>query len=300
MATQEQFLEWEGNIQKTWQAVTEAKKDYSKLLFNQAGSTRAQENHRSLGTSGMMVDWDGQVSYDDIANGYASEYRHGKKSTGVQIQRELFDDKEYQQIKAYVKAKAYGVHKTLQYDAVSVLNNAFSSSYTGPDSVALCNASHHNVPGDDAQSNTDTLDLNVPNLETVRNRMTQFKDDRGDIMEVFGNLLIVGDAWHKTAKQIVGSEKEAYTADNQINADDDLNYLYIPRITGNKWFLVNKDEMLNGSGFNWYTRRDPRKLERDMSNPNGDFDYEIYKWKAVGRWSYGWDNWFFIYGNNPA
>lgn len=297
--TREQFLDLEGNIQKVWDAYLQNKKNYIPLLFSEMNSTRAQENHHSVGAFGRMQDWDGTVHYDSFDNGYDNTYRHNKKSTGVQVERELWEDLEYSRIKQRVTNVAYGVHKTLQHDAISVFNNAFSSSYTGPDNVALCSASHHLVPDDDAQSNTDTLDLTISNLETVRNRMTQFKDDRGDVMEIFGNLLIVGDYWHKIAKQIVGSEKEAFTAENQLNADDDLNYIYVPRITGKKWFFASSDAMKNGNGLNFFMRRDPRKLERDMPT-NGDFDTEVMKWKAVGRWSYGWDNWFCLYGNNPA
>jgi hypothetical protein len=293
--TREQFLELEGNIQKVWDAYYKNKVDYLPKMFNQATSTRAQENHRSVGAFGRMIDWTGTVAYDTMANGYEKTYRHGKKSTGVQVERELYDDMEYERIKSRVNNVAYGVYKTLQVDGASVFNNAFNAAVVGPDSVSLCSAAHHLTPNDDAQSNTNTLDMTIDNIETVLLAMRGFKDDRGDIMDVQGDLVMCGTYWAKTAKQIFGSQKEAYTADNQVNAYSDINYIVNPYITGKKWFVANSDILKGGDGLNFFMRRDPKKLERDS-----DFDTEVLKWKAVGRWSYGWDNWFALFGNNPA
>jgi hypothetical protein len=56
--------------------------------------------------------------------------------------------------------------------------------------------------------------------------------------------------------------------------------------------------MKDGTGFNFFLRRDPRKLERDKNLDQGDFDTEVLSWKSVGRWTKGWTNWFFIACNN--
>jgi phage major head subunit gpT-like protein len=293
--TREQFIELEGNIQKVFDAYFKEKKDYLPKMFNVTTSTRAQETHFGIGAMGRMTDWAGTVAYDALAKGYEKAYRHGKKSTGLQIERELYDDKEYEQIKARTNRIAYGVQKTLQVDGASVFNNAFNTNYTGPDGDPLCDADHKIVPGADDQSNTNTLDMTVDNLETVLNNMRAFEDDRGDIMDVQGDLIICGTYWAKTVKQIVGSKNEAYTADNQVNVYSDLIYLVNPYITVRKWFVVATDLMKGGDGLNWFMRRDPRKLERDS-----DFDTEVLKWKAVARYSYGWNTWAWIYGNNPA
>lgn len=293
--TKEQFLELEGNIQKVNETYFKNKTDYLPKILNVESSTRSVENHFGVGAFGQMTAWNGTVAYDDFKGGYENSYRHSKYSTGVPVDRDMYEDKEYQRIKSKVNSVAYGVYKTLQNQGASIYNNAFSSSYTGPDSVSLCNASHHLVPDDDTQSNTGTLSLTVDNLETVLLNMRNFKDDRGDIMDVMGDTIICGTYWAKTVRQMIGSKNEAYVADNQINDYADIKYIVCPYITGKKWFVANMDLLKGGEGLNFFMRRDPRKLERDS-----DFDTEILKWKAVGRWSYGWDNWISIYGNNPA
>ena len=296
--TQAEFVELEGNIQKTFDAYSKQKPDYLKQLFNVQTSTKAIENHFGVGAFGQMTPWTGTVAYDDFAGGYTNQYRHEKYSTGVEFNRELYDDEEFQAIKSRVNGTAYAVHKTLQVHGADVFNKAFEATgYNGPDGVSLCSDSHKisGRTGEVAQSNTGVLDLTIDNIDTVMLNMRNFKDDRGDVMDVLGDTIIVGSYWAKTVKQIVGSDKEAYTANNEINVFNDLKYIINPYITGKKWFMANMDLMKGGDGLNFFMRRDPKKLERDS-----DFDSEVLKWKNVGRWSKGWDTFAFIYGNNPA
>jgi hypothetical protein len=299
--TEAQFRALEANIQVISHSYFKENTDYIPLLFNVIKSTRARELHRGRGAFGRMQPWNGNVFYDTLADGYEKEYRPGKFSQGLEIDADMYEDEEYDSIKGETNALLDAIHDTLQYDAASVFNNAFSSSYTGPDGVALCSASHHLVAGDDTQSNTDTLDMNVTNVDTVLTRMNEWNNDRGNQMCLQGNLIISGNYWREAGKKIVGSELEPFTADNQKNTitqlqnGEVLKYMCVPRITGRKWFVVSTKVMKGGKGLNWVMRKDPRKLERDS-----DFDAETLKWKAVGRWGYGWDNWFWCYGNNPA
>jgi phage major head subunit gpT-like protein len=294
----ENFIELEGSIQKVHDAYYEQKTDYLPLMFNIQKSTRSQENHLGLGGLSMMEEWNGEVSYDDFAKGYEKNYRHIKYSKGMQVQRELIDFEEFAEIKKRAGKLSRAVHKTLQVHGASVFNFAFDSTITGPDGQALCSASHRITPGDEAgvQTNTGTSSLTVDNIETTKRAGRQFKDDRGDIMDVNLNLIICGDYWEKTAKQICGSEKEPYNADNQKNIyKDELTYLVNPYITGKKWFLASAEVMKGGEGLNWYTARDPRKVEY-----KDDFDTEIGKYKCVGMWSKGWDSFYWVFGHNPA
>jgi len=295
MATiRENFLELEGSIQEVFDAYDEKKTDYIPLMYNVQNSTRSQENHLGTGALGQMVEWNGTVNYDDFAKGYEKNYRHIKYTNGLTVEREVLLFKEYKKVANRTNKLAYSVYKTLQTHGASTFNQAFNATAIGPDGVSLCNSAHHLVPDDDAQNNTGTLDLTVDNLETTINAMYDFKDDRGDIMGVMPRVIIVGNYWLKTAKQIVGSDIEPFTADNQKNIyKDEVTYLHNPYITGKKWFMADPDLMK--MYLNWYNARDPKKVEYQ-----DDFDTEVGKYKSVGMWSKGWDNWAFIYGHNPA
>jgi hypothetical protein len=212
----------------------------------------------------------------------------------------MWEDKEYERIKTHVNGKAYGVFKTLQYMSADPFNGAFGTSVIGADSAGLCSASHKTIPTAEVQSNTNTLDLDYTNLETSLRAMEDFQDDRGDKMLIMGDMVIASPYWRDTCKKMFGSTKEAFTADNQENIYNDFSYMIHPLVTGKKWFVVSKDLMRDGSGLNLFMRRDPRSLERDGSTATGDFNTEKLSWKAVGRWVWGWTNWFWLYGNNPA
>lgn len=290
----ENFLELEGSIQEVFDTTIEKKIDYIPLMYNVQTSTRSQENHLGTGALGQMVEWNGSVNFDDFSKGYEQNYRHIKYSNGLQVEREVMDFKEYKEVARRTDKLAYSVYKTLQTHAASTFNNAFVATATGPDGVPLCSSAHHLVPGDDAQSNTGVLDLNVDNLETVINAMYDFKDDRGDIMGVMPRVIVVGNYWLKTAKQIVGSDMEPFTADNQMNVyKDEVTYLHNPYITGKKWFVVDPDLMKQN--LNWYNARDPKKVEYE-----DDFNTEVGSYKSVGMWSKGWDSFPWIFGNLPT
>lgn len=291
--TQENYLELEGNIQKFWTACEKKNEDYLPKMFYMGNSKRARELHQSFGTARKMQTFNGSVSYDEIAIGYEKEYRHGAKTTGIAVDWRLFEDKEYEEIKKRVDETNYGVYKTLQYEGASVFNNAFDTSVTGPDGQPLCSDSHHLVPDDDTQSNTGTEDMTVDEISDIQTKGMMYKDDRGDVMPVEYDTIICGPYWMDKAKKIIGSTKEAFTADNNMNTQKSINLIVNPWITGHKWFMGSSRCMKNGRGLNFYMRQDPRKVERES-----DFDALVLKWRNVGRWSYGWDNWYPVYGNN--
>lgn len=291
--TRENFQEFEGVLRKVYDIAMKKKKDYLPLLFNVDTSKRGSEKHMGIGSIGLMKNWTGQVDYDSVGKRWEKTYRHAKYSNGLPLERELFDDEEYAEIKRRTRLLATSVYMTRQTHGYSMLNNAFDTAYTGADTKPLCATDHPYAPDNatDTQSNAGTYDLTPKNLEIVYNKMIDFKDDRGNVLGVNPRLIIVGNHYRKTAKEIVGSDKEPYTGDNTVNIyKDEMNYLYVPWILGKKWFLADPDLMKDH--FNWYNRRTP-KIEFDP-----DFDTEVIKYKVVGRWSFGWDEWFSIFGCN--
>lgn len=296
--TEAQFIALEGNINEIWESYAKTKKDYIPDLYNVIKKNSAQFTDYTYGASGRMNKWNGAVQYDSIEPGYTKQYRAEKYDTGIQVDRDWYEDKEYERIKTIVNTKLDGVLTTLQYESADIFNEAFSTSkYTGPDSCALISTTHHLIPGDDHQSNWGTNELDYAGHEATILAMENLNNDRGDKMLIQGNMVIAGSYYRDTLKKLYGSSKEAFVADNQENIYKDFSYYIHPLITGRDWFMVNKESMKGGSGLNFFMRRDPRTLERDGATALGDFNTEKLSWKAVGRWTKGWTNWHFIYGN---
>jgi phage major head subunit gpT-like protein len=300
--TEQQFIELEGNIREVYMAYHESKRDYLPEMFNVITGDSAQFTDFTIGAPSRMTKWQGSVAFDTIEKGYEKQYRAEKYSTGIQIDRDLWEDKEYQRIKTMVTNIAQGVNTHMQYEAASLFNDAFAGAlYTGGDGYALCSASHKITPGSAAQSNIGTLSLDYTGLETTKRLMRKLTNDKGDRMLVEPNLVIAGDYWEDTLVKLFGSEKEAFVADNNANPYKDYKFLINPLIDGKGWFFVNKESMMGGAGANCYMRKDPRKaIERDGATAAGDFNTEILSWKAIARYKLGFTNWFWCFGNNPA
>ena len=166
----ENFIELEGSIQKFSDKYNKTKKDYMPLMFNVSNSERSQENHFGIGALAQMTEWDGSVSYQELAKGYENNYRHIKYSTGMKVEEAIMRFKEYKDIKKRANKMAQSVHKTIQKQAASPFNNAFNPLILGPDEQPLASASHRIVPNDDAgvQSNLGTYEMTVDKIEDIK------------------------------------------------------------------------------------------------------------------------------------
>lgn len=288
--TREAWAEVENSAYELWDLENKTKVDFIPRTYNVEGSTRSEEKHLGVGSIGQMKPWTGTVDYQDFSKGFEKGYRHSKYSSGMQIEEEVFRFGEYRTIKDRVRKLNNAVYQTLQSHAVSTFNNANNAAFAGPDGAALCSATHHCVPGDAHQVNLGALDLTPDNINTVFGAMSQFRDDKENIVGVVPNLILCGEYYRNVAKKICGSTKEPFTAENDMNTwSDELTYQYNPRITGKTWFLIDSARMK--LFLNWFNARVPN-LESE-----GDFNTELMQFKVVGMWSYGWDHWDWIYGN---
>ena len=295
--TREQWIEVESVVDVFLQQKEKTRKDYNALLYNVQESDKSQENHLGVGSIGQMTLWTGTVAYDEFRKGYEKGFRHSKYSKGIQFEEEIFRFKEYNKIKDGVSKLDTAIYKTLQALGVSVFNYAFDAAFAGPDGVSLCNTAHPYSPTDArVQSNAGTAPLTMANLKIAFNAMLNMVDDIGDKMFAMPNILLTGIDYREEALKICGpqsGDKEPFTAENDSNVyKSDLTYIFHPLITGKKWFLIDS-ELMKERLF-WYNARIP-KIETD-----GDFDTEMMKFKAVGMFSNGFNDYRFIYGNDAG
>lgn len=271
-------------------------KDFVGELFTVEKSTKQAEYNQGIGSLGMMDEWgasNNQVSYEDVNKGYKATYLHKKYSKGLTLERELVEDDQYGEIKKRVRLLTQSVYFTRQYYGALLFNEAFNATYAGPDAVALCSASHPYSPSDaTVQSNAGTGALNATNLEAARTAMMGWKDDKGNLLVVEPDTLIVPPALRKAALVIADSNGEPDVSDNNINiwkgSVDVIEFKFLTSSTA--WFLADRQRMK--AFLHWYDRR-IAKLEMDKEN----FNSEVGAYKVVSRFSRGFDDWSFIYGS---
>ncbi len=265
------------------------------LLFNVQTSARAQEFN--LGVGGMS-DWKpykGAIEYDDPEQGFKVTYTHEEFVDGFKVERKLVDDDLYNIINRRPQALAMAAMRTREKHGASVFNNAFSASYAGGDAVALCSASHPYSPGNaSTQGNAGTTALSYDSVISTRRLMREFTDDRGELIPVNPDTILVPAELEDTAWTIVNTMNKPGTANNDANfvASRLRNVIVWDYLTdANNWFLI--DSAMGKMYLNWYDR-----VALDLAmDPTSGFRLES-RWRGYMRYSYGFDHWTWIYGHN--
>ena len=276
------------------------------MLFKVETSTRYEEQYQGLGAQGLVPVFDGTVPYVDFDAGYRIDIRNYEFAQGLQIERRLLDDEQGGQIRARAANMADSFQTTIETDAANVFINGFTDSGTnrmgattnGADGVGLLSAAHPYSPANTntTQSNEGTLSLTIDNLDTTRQAMRNFTDDKGQLLGVNPDMLLVPPELERTATQLV-SERAIYEPNS---AEFDVNMFsgrFKPvvwnRLTdSNAWFLI--DSALMKQHLIWQWRIRPEFSQAD------DFDGLTAKFRGYMRYGVGWTDWKWIYGQNPS
>jgi len=276
------------------------------MLFGQEASTRFEEQYQGMGAQGLVPPFDGTVPYHDFDAGYRTDIRNYEFAMGMQVERRLVDDDQFNQIKRRASNMADSFNTSIETDAANIFINGFTDSGTnrmgastnGADSVGLLSTAHPHSPANtnNTQANESTLALTLDNLDTTRQAMRNFTDDRDQLLGVTPDLLLVPPELERTATQLV-SERAIYEPGS---AQYDLNIFsgrFRPvvwdRLTdANAWFLI--DSTLMKQHLIWQWRIRPEFAEAE------DFDGLTAKFRGYMRYGIGWTDWRWIYGQNPS
>jgi len=196
--------------------------------------------------------------------------------------------------------------QTIEQDAVNVFINGFTDSGTnrmgasmaGADGVGLLSTAHPYSPRNTntTQANEGTLALNIDNLDTTRQAMRNFTDDKGNLLGISPDLLLVPPELERTATQML-SERAIYepgSAQYDVNMfSGRLRPIVWDRLTdSNAWFMIDSTLMKSHLIWQWRIRPEFSQAE--------DFDGLTAKYRGYMRYGIGWTDWKWIYGQNPS
>ena len=270
-----------------------------KEIYETETSERSFEEETKLsGFSAAPVKAEGAaIAYDNAQEAWTARYNHETIALGFSITEEAVEDNLYDSLsKRYTKALARAMAYTKQVKAASVLNNGFSSSYTGGDGQPLFSASHPLVTGGVNSNRLTASDLNETSLEAAVIQIAGWTDERGLLIAAKPNKLIVPPALMFTAKRLLDTELRVATADNDINALKAMGsipggYTVNHFLTDtNAWFLTT--DVPNGMK---HFVRTP--LQNSM---DGDFDTGNVRYKSRERYSFGWSDPLGMFGSPGA
>ena len=259
-------------------------------IFETESSDRAfEEEVLIVGFGNAEVKTEGQgVDYDSATEGFTARYTHETVALAFALTEEAVEDNLYDRLGArYTKALARSMAHSKQVKAANVLNNAFSSSYTGGDGKSLV-ATDHPLAGGGTLSNRPTtfVDLNETSLENALISISTYVDDRNMILALQGTKLIVPPQLQFVADRLLESPGRVATADNDINAIRNMGLL--PQGYAVNHFLTDTDAFFVltdcPDGFKHFERS---PISTSME---GDFDTGNVRYKARERYSFGWSN----------
>lgn len=282
-------------------------------IYTPQTSQRAFEEYQGIGEVGSDG-WNEfeklrRVPYGGMEPGFPVQIRHKTFAKGLMVERELLEDNLYpdagipRSVNQRVEKLADSAAVFREKAAASVFVNAFTDSgldqagfsVAGPDGVGLVSTAHPLSPSNSAtQSNEFTLTLTGANLSTVKGAMQAWTDDKGDLVSVMPDTLLVPPALEDTARTINESSLKPGGGDNDINPHKGRwNIIVWPYLTDtNAWFVI--DSVLKDEHLIWLDRVKPEFQGVE------DFDTIIAKYRGYQRFSYGWDTWQWIAGSNPS
>ena len=269
-------------------------------IFETESSDRAfEEEVLIVGFGNAEVKTEGQgVNYDQASEGFTARYTHETVALAFSLTEEAVEDNLYDRLGArYTKALARSMAHSKQVKAANVLNNAFSSSFTGGDGVSLINTSHPLAGGGTLANRASTMsDLNETSLENALISISTFVDDRNMILALQGTKLIVPPQLQFVADRLLESPGRVGTADNDINAVRNMGLL--PQGYAVNHFLTDTDAFFIltdcPDGFKHFERS---PISTSME---GDFDTGNVRYKARERYSFGFSNPRCVFGSQGA
>ena len=233
------------------------------------------------------------VQYEDLAQGFDATYTADTYELGFRASKEALDDEQEEIVSDAARALGSSMNYTYEVDHANIFNNGFTSTDGSPDGVALFSTAHVLVGGGtNANKPATDGDLSVAQLRVALVDISNTKDDAGKLIHWRPRVLLVPYNAKWLAKELIGSELRADTANNATNAfkDDDLTVVSTPYLTDtNAFFLLATP---SGHNVRSYWRERPNVLH------DWDFESSSMKVKVRARWKRGWSDYRGVYGTS--
>ena len=280
----------------------EYNREYEEIFSIEDSNRAFEEEVLITGFGSAPTKTEGQgVSFDNASESYSARYTHDTVALAFALTEEAVEDNLYDSLgKRYVKALAKSMANTKEVKGADILNNAFSSSFTGGDGVSLINTAHPLSGGGTAANRaTSMADLNETSLEDALIDIGGFTDDRGLTISVQASKMVVPSELVFVADRILNSQLRTGTSDNDLNAIKNTGvlsggYSVNHYLTDPDAFFILTSVTDQGDGLKMFQRSGMEtSMEPEFSTGN-------IRYKARERYSFGFSDWRGIYGSQGA
>jgi len=246
------------------------------------------ENFKGVGQ------WEDRAEQEDVPEGDPrvddkKTFNVTNFSKSVDIPKNFFDDNMHGTYERMVSQMARRGRTTRDENAMGVFRNAFSSE-TVANGSSLISDSHTNLNGDTIDNKL-TDPLTPESLNTAVTKLYEQKAQDGVVDGHVARTLLVPPNLKKTAEEILKSEQEADTADNNINVYSSQYGIqcytspYLGSAAGgddNAWFLMSN----NHSIYRFVRQEIQTDLVNYKFQRNNNYIYKGEFREVVGAMSY--------------
>lgn len=275
---------------------------YGNVFHNLSSDRNLEKDSSASGLSKLVQFTEGDsISYEDKNQGYDVTYTHTKWGLASKVSQELWEDDQFNTMKRIPGDLARAKMRTLDQAGADIFNYGFTagggglSTFTSGDALALFSSAHTRTDGGSNSSNYTTSDLAEDSLEVALVAMRATVDNKGQLIGVSPDTLVVAPALEKEAMILLNSTGRTGSANNDINPyKGRLKLVVWDRLASaaggsdTAWFVL--DSKLHY--LNHFMRSD-----RGLEGPEYDFDTKTAKWSVVCRWSFGFSDWRGTYGS---
>lgn len=262
-------------------------------VFRINNSKKQDERDSAISGFGLLVPKPaGQpITYEDPVQMYDVLYTHITYAKGFKIEKELFDDDQYNIMNRKPEQLGRSARRTEETQGAAVWNNAFSTTQLGGDGKPLCSTVHPRSDGGSSQSNASStgLPLTETNYETEKLAMRKQLDDKGMKIDVMPEVVLVPIDLEKAANIIFNSKLRSNTADNDLNpylgTTKVVPWIFLTSTTAH--FLIDSDQ----HQVTWFWR------EKANFKQDEAFETDVALFKVRERFSAGFSDWRGIYGS---
>ncbi len=269
-------------------------------FFTIESSDRSIEQYSQMSGVGRFqaINQAGKIRYDQPVAGFNKTFKHSRYGLAVPTSLDMVEDDKWGLIRKMHRDLGWSCQETREIDAASTFNNAFDSSYTGPDGKSLCATDHPLYKAGGTQSNSMTAaDLDMYSLQVGLTAWEKMKRPSGEFVRWPAARLVVAPENRFTAFALTNSGDDPTTADRSVNplkgAEDGMptptvwTYLTDP----DAWFLVASPE---NTGLIWFDRRKP------YTQSWTDNETEVGVVGMRYKKSHGWYDYIGVLGNRGA
>jgi hypothetical protein len=270
-------------------------------VFNVKRSTKAFEDTFIVSPLGpFMLKPEGTpINYDDPVQSGRKRTVHSTWALGFRVTMEMMDDDQHGIIAKMPDAMARSARHTREVQAWARLTNAFTTSLGIPEgdgtARSLCNATHIRLKDLGTSSNQASpgVAFSVSGLEDAITNFRLTQDEAGMRINLQPKQIVHHPNDEFVVMQVLDSQQEPYTADNQINTMSrmGLTSLSVPYFPDtDNWFLL-ADKSQHSLCF--YERMN-LDFGRDKDSQTRDALFD-----GLMRFSVTHDDWRGVYGSAP-